>query len=171
MVSEVALAIALVVCAGLLINSFVRLMQVNRGFDSSNVLTVNLNLPGSKYKTGENQTLVLHQILERVRSAPEVSSAGLVSSLPFGGGPATDFEIEGRPVPDKNQQPIADIRIVDEGYFNTLRIPLRAGRFFNEHDLAGATQVMMINEEMARQYWPNENPVGRRVSEERRRAH
>ena len=163
-VSEVALAITLVVCAGLLINSFVRLMQVNRGFDSSNVLTVNLNLPGSKYRTGETQTLVLRQILERVRSAPEVSSAGVVSSLPFGGGPATDFEIEGQPVPDKNLQPIADIRIVDEGYFNTLRIPLRAGRFFNEHDLAGATQIMMINEEMARQYWPNENPIGRRVT-------
>ena len=163
-VTEVALAIALVVCAGLLINSFVRLMQVGRGFEPSNVLTVNINLPGSKYKTVESQALVLHQILERVAAAPGVRSAGVASSLPFRGGPATDFEIEGRPTPDKNQQPMADIRIVDEGYFRTLNIPLRAGRLFNETDIAGATQVMMINEEMARQYWPNENPIGRHVT-------
>ena len=97
-VTEVALAIALLAGAGLLINSFVRLMQVNRGFDPTNVLTVGLNLPSSKYPDGPRQTQVLTQILDRVSAIPGIRSAGLSSSLPFRGGPATDFEIEGRPI-------------------------------------------------------------------------
>jgi putative ABC transport system permease protein len=163
-VSEVALSLVLLVGAGLLINSFLRLMQVNRGFDPTNVLTINLNLPSSKYPTGERQTALLRQVLERVSVVPGVRSAGLTSTLPFNGGPATGFEIEGRPPVEDAHQPIADIRIVDAGYFRTLGIPLRAGRTFSERDASDAPRVMIINEEMARRHWPGENPIGQRVT-------
>jgi putative ABC transport system permease protein len=163
-VFEVAMALVLLVGAGLLGASFLRLTKVNRGLDPTNVLTINLNLPSSKYPNGLQQTAVLRKILERVSSAPGVRSAGLTSTLPFTGGPATGFEIEGRPPATARQTPVADIRIVDANYFRTLSIPLRAGRFFAESDSAEAPRVMIINEEMARRHWPNENPVGRRVT-------
>jgi len=163
-VFEVALALVLLVGAGLLVNSFLRLTQVNRGLDPTNVLTINLNLPSSKYPDGQRQTAVLGRILERVSAAPGVRSAGLTSSLPFTGGPSTGFEIEGRPPAEAGQAPVADIRIVDANYFRTLSIPLRAGRLFAESDGAEAPRVMIINEEMARRHWPNEDPMGRRVT-------
>jgi putative ABC transport system permease protein len=163
-VFEVALALVLLVGAGLLVHSFLRLMQVNRGLDPTNVLTINLNLPSSKYPSGKQQTAVLRQILERISATPGVRSAGLTSTLPFTGGPATDFEIEGRPPAEAGQAPVADIRIVDPNYFRTLSIPLRTGRSFSERDDADAPRVMIINEEMARRHWPNENPIGRRVT-------
>src|SRR5262245_4428574 len=163
-VFEVALALVLLVGAGLLVNSFLRLTQVSRGLDPANVLTINLNLSSSKYINGQQQTAVLRQLLERVSAAPGVRSAGLTSTLPFAGGPATSFEIEGRELADANHAPIADIRIVDANYYRTLSIPLRAGRFFADGDSAEAPRVMVINEEMARRHWPNENPMGRRVT-------
>jgi putative ABC transport system permease protein len=163
-VSEIALALVLLTGAGLLINSFVRLLEVNCGFEPANVLTININLPSSKYPTGTQQTAILKEILERVSRAPDVRAAGLTSTLPFTGGPATDFEIEGRPQAEAGQTPIADIRIVDADYFRTLGIPLRDGRAFTERDTAAAPRVMIINEEMARRHWPGENPIGRRVT-------
>ena len=163
-VFEVTLALVLLAGAGLLVNSFLRLTQVNRGLDPTNVLTVNLNLSSSKYPNDQRQTAVLRQILERVSAAPGVRSAGLTSTLPFTGGPSTDFEIEGRAPLDDAHAPLADIRIVDANYFRTLSIPLRAGRLFAESDGADAPRVMIINEEMARRHWPNENPTGRRVT-------
>jgi putative ABC transport system permease protein len=163
-VFEVALALVLLVGAGLLGASFLRLMNVNRGLDPNNVLTANLNLSSSKYPNGQRQTAVLRHILERVSAAPGVRSVGLTSSLPFSGGPATSFEIEGRPPVNDAHAPIADIRIVDANYFRTLSIPLRAGRLFAEGDGAEAPRVMVINEEMSRRHWPNENPIGRRVT-------
>jgi putative ABC transport system permease protein len=163
-VFEVAMALVLLVGAGLLGASFLRLTQVNRGLDPANVLTVNLNLSSSKYPDGQQQTAVLRRILERVSAAPGVRSAGLTSTLPFTGGAATGFEIEGRAPIDDAHAPLADIRTVDANYFRTLSIPLRAGRLFAESDSAEAPRVMIINEEMARRHWPNENPLGRRVT-------
>ncbi|MBS1786898.1 MAG: ABC transporter permease [Acidobacteria bacterium] len=163
-VAEVALALALLIGAGLLINSFMRLMQVNRGFDPTNVLAINLNLPFSKYPDSTQQTAVLKQMLERVSAVPGVRSAGLISSLPFNGGPATDFVVEDRPPIPDNQAPIADIRIVDANYFRTMSIPLRSGRTFTEGDSAEAPRAMIINEELARRHWPGENPLGQRVT-------
>jgi putative ABC transport system permease protein len=148
----------------LLVNSFLRLTQVDRGLDPTNVLAINLNLSSSKYPNGQQQTAVLRQILERVSAAPGVRSTGLTSTLPFTGGPSTGFEIEGRAPADPLRTPIADIRIVDANYFRTLSIPLLAGRLFAESDGAENPRVMVINEEMARRHWPNENPVGRRVT-------
>jgi putative ABC transport system permease protein len=163
-VSEVALSLVLLISAGLLINSFLRLMHVDRGFDPTNVLAININLPFSKYSNGIQQTAVLKQMLERVSAVPGVRSAGLTLSLPFNGGPATGFEVEGRPPVEPGREPLADIRIVDANYFRTLAIPLRSGRTFTEGDRADAPRVMIVNEEMARRHWPNENPIGRRVT-------
>lgn len=162
-VTEIALALILLVGAGLLINSFVRLMQVNRGFDATNVLTVNINLPRAKYSEDARTIDFVRQTLERVKSIPGVRSAGVTSTLPFDGGPATSFEIVGRSA-ENSREPIADIRTVDADYFRTLAIPLRQGRNFSERDSAAAPRVMLVNEELARRYWPNENPVGQRIT-------
>jgi putative ABC transport system permease protein len=161
---EVSLTLIVLIGAGLLINSFLRVMQENRGFDPANVLTVNLNLPVSKYGTGAQQTAVLQQMLERVRAVPGAQSVGLTNVLPFSGGPATTFEIAGRPPVEPGNELTADIRIIDSNYFKTLAVPLRSGRTFTEQDTADAPRVMIINAELARQYWAGEDPIGRRVT-------
>jgi putative ABC transport system permease protein len=163
-ITEVALALILLIGAGLLANSFLHLMRVEHGFNPSNVLTINLTLPASKYTQNSQTIAFLQQTMERVAQIPGVRSAGLVSSLPYTGGPATDFEIEGRPLEPGETEPTADIRIVDANYFRALVIPLRSGREFTDHDTTAAPRVMIINEEMARQHWPDENPIGRRVT-------
>jgi putative ABC transport system permease protein len=163
-VSEVALALVLLIGAGLLINSFWRLQQVDRGFDAHNVLTIRLTLPRARYARNEQQVAFLKDVLERVSQVPGIRSAGLTSTLPLSGGPATDFEIEGRPFVDPGAVPSADIRIVDPNYFRTMSIPLRAGRSFTDRDVSNSTTVMVINEDMARRFWPNEEPLGKHVT-------
>lgn len=163
-VAEIALTLVLLVGAGLLINSFVKLMRVNRGFDPTNVLSVNVTLPFSKYNDNTRTIAFVRQALERMSTIPGVVSAGATSTLPMSGGPATSFVVEGRPPVNADREPIADIRSVDANYFRTLAIPLRAGRIFTERDAENAPLVMIINEEMARRHWPNENPIGRRVT-------
>ena len=162
-ISEVALALVLLIGAGLLINSFVRLTDIDPGLDPANVWTITLNLPFSKYPDPQRQANVLREVMQRVSAVPGVRSAGLTSSLPFNGGPATDFVIEGQPV-ELGQEPLADIRIADPNYFETMRIPLRAGRTFLDTDSADAPRALIINEELARRHWPGESPIGRRVT-------
>jgi putative ABC transport system permease protein len=103
-------------------------------------------------------------MLQNVRSIPGVRSAGLVTALPIAGGASTDFIIERRPLPPANDEPSADIRSADSGYFQTMGIPLLAGREFTEADNSTARRVMVINQTMARQYWPNDSPIGQHVT-------
>lgn len=161
-VSEVAFALMLLIGAGLLINSFWRLQQVDRGFDARNLLTLNLTL--SRYSTNEQQVAFLREMLERISLTPGARAVGLTSTLPLRGGPATDFVIEGRPPLQPGDEPSADIRIIDPNYFRAMSIPLRAGRPFSETDSGNAPTVMVISEKMARQFWPNEDPIGKRVT-------
>jgi putative ABC transport system permease protein len=163
-VTEVAASMLLLVAAGLLINSFWRLLQVDRGFDAQNVLAVNVVLPPARYSKSTQQVSFMGQALDRLAEIPDVRSVGLGSSLPLTGGPSTDFVIEGRPPVDPEHEPIADIEIVDAGYFQTLRVPLRQGRVFGEGDTPFSKKVMVISETMARQYWPNESPIGGQVT-------
>ena len=164
-VPQFALAVVLLVGAGLLANSFVRLLRVNPGFRPEGVLSLQLFLSPTEYPERDPRTaLVLQQMLERVRAIPGVRSAGLVTALPITGGASTDFVIEGRPLPPANDEPSADIRSVDSNYFRTMGIPLLAGREFTEADNAAANRVMVINETMARQYWPTESPIGQHVT-------
>jgi putative ABC transport system permease protein len=157
-VSEVAFGLVL------LINSFKRLVDVNPGFNPKNVLTMQLFLSGSKYGEGRQQSDFLRQVLERIKTVPGVASAGLVNSLPITGGVSTDFEIVGRPPASVTDEPSADIRIIDADYFRAMEIPLLSGRAFGERDSSDAQKVMVINQTMARRYWPDEDPVGKRVT-------
>ena len=162
-VSEVALALVLLIGAGLLINSFARLLQVNPGFNPDKLLTINLFLSPSKYSGDEQRSDFIKQTLEKVSTVPGVRSAAMATSLPITGGPSTDFEIVGRP-DASNYAPSADIQIVSPDYFRTMSIPVKNGRAFNERDTAQSLKVMIISETMARQYWPNEDPIGKRVT-------
>jgi len=160
-VAEIAIALVLLIGAGLLINSFWRLQHTDRGFDERNVLTINFTL--SRYSTGEQQIAFLRTVLERVGQVPGARAVGLVSTLPLRSGPSTDFVIEGQSY-EFGDEPSADIRIIDPSYFGAMSIPLRAGRTFAETDSPDSTKVMVINENMARRFWPNEDPIGKRVT-------
>jgi putative ABC transport system permease protein len=163
-VAEVALALVVLVGAGLLFNSFWRLLRVQYGFDPQNVVTFNLFLSPTRYADGTRQTQFLQQVLERVNTVPGVRAAGMTSTEPLRGGPSTDFEIVGREPFAAGQEPIADIRIVDPQYFRAMSIPLRAGRVFAASDTATAPRVMIVNETLARRFFPDENPLGRRIT-------
>jgi putative ABC transport system permease protein len=164
-IPQFALAVVLLVGAGLLGNSFVRLLRVNPGFNQNGVLSVGLFLSPTEYPERDvRSAMLLQQMLENIRSIPGLRSVGLASALPVTGGPNTDFMIEGRPGPPANDEPSADIRTVDPAYFRTMGIPLLAGREFAESDNATAKRVMVINQTMARQYWPNQYPIGQRVT-------
>ncbi len=163
-VAEVALTLVVLVGAGLLINSFWRLLRVEHGFDPQNVVTFNLFLSPTRNNDDARKINFLQQVLERVATVPGVRAAGLTSTTPLTGGPATSFEIEGRPpVPDEHA-PIADIRIIDPHYFSAMSVPLRTGRFFSERDAASAPRVMIVNETLAHRFFPDESPLGRRVT-------
>lgn len=164
-VPQFALAVVLLVGAGLLGNSFVRLLRVNAGFNPHGVLAAQLFFSPVEFAERDVRGAgALQQMLERVRAIPGVRSAGLVTALPITGGAVTDFVIEGRPAPPANNEPEADIRSADSGYFRTMGIPLLAGREFTEADRSPEHVVMLINQTMARRYWPNENPIGQRVT-------
>jgi len=164
-VPQFALAVVLLVGAGLLGNSFLRLLRVNPGFNPSGVLAVQLFFSPAEYPEGDVRgALVLQQIIEKVRSIPGARSAGLVTALPITGGASTDFTIEGRPVPATNDEPSADIRSADPGYFRTMGIPLLAGREFTGADNSTARRVIVVNQTMVKQYWPNDSPIGQHVT-------
>jgi len=166
-VLQYALATILLVGAGLLGSSLLQVLQVNPGFNPGRLLTLQVFLSPQEYPEGNSKAAtVLHQMLERVRNLPGVRSAGVVSALPITGGPSTEFIIEGRPTPRLGDEPGADIRVTDPEYFSVMGIPLRAGRVFTEHDNFGAARVMLINETLARQFWPNSNdsPIGQHIT-------
>ena len=164
MVSEVALALLLLVGAGLMLRSFVRLMSVDPGLDPQNVLTVDIRLPRSKYQPPE-QAAFFQQMLERLRALPGIQSVGAVYPLPLSGAEeGMGFSIEGRPPADPGQPRSAGPGWVSPEYFKTLKIQLLKGRVLTDGDGGDSPPVLVINEAMARQYWPNEDPVGRRVA-------
>jgi putative ABC transport system permease protein len=162
-VVETALAFALLVAAGLTLRSFVALASVKPGFDSSRVLTMSLNLVPSRYPTSEKRAPAIREILRRVKEVPGVESAGIINLLPltFRGG-SSGFYVERTPPPAQGQAPAANNRIVSPEYFKTLRIPLRAGRYLDDHDVAGAPRVAVINEIMAKRYFPGGEALGKR---------
>ena len=133
-VSEIALAVVLLASAGLLIRSFIRLQQVDRGFNTDNMLTMVVRLPDASYREDPQLVNFFGQALERVRQLPTVRSAGMVNFLPlYGGlGSNTGFKILGRPEPPPGQGPSTDVRVADSGYFPTLGIPLLRGRNFSD---------------------------------------
>ena len=164
-VSEIALAVVLLASAGLLIKSFVRLQQVDRGFNTDNILTMVVRLPDAKYSKDPQIVGFFQQALEHIRSLPGVRSAGIINFLPlYGGlGSSTGFKIEGQPEAPPGQGPGCDVRAADAGYFPTMGIPLLRGRNFSDIEQKEARHVILINQALAQKYFPNEDPVGKRL--------
>ncbi len=165
-VSEIALALVLLVGAGLLVRSFARLLQVNPGFSTDKALALEVHIWGVA-RTPEQRAAFFEQTLDRIAALPGVRAAGAVTALPFHDNaidPAVTFTIEGRPSPLPGQEPTAYLTVASADYFNVLGIPLRRGRFFSRFDRQGAAPVALISETLARRYWPAEDPVGRKIT-------
>ncbi len=164
-VSEVALSLVLLVGAGLLMESFVRLLNEDIGFRPENVLTMQVWLPASRFPAEEQVNNFLQQANERLAGLPGVRSVAAIDFLPLTGWGQdyTDLSIEGRPTPPKGQEFSAQYRVIIPGYFGTMGIQLKEGREFKSADGPQSAGVVVINESMARKYWPNEDPVGKRI--------
>ncbi len=165
-VSEIALSLMLLVGAGLLIKSFMRLNEVHPGFNPENVLTMQFSLPAARYPEPQQRAAFFRDLLERVRALPGVESAGAVLSLPLGGtnySVGRSFIREGRPFTTEESQS-ASYLVTTPGYFQTMRIPLVAGRAFMEQDTSQSPMVVVINETMARRHFGGENPLGKRIT-------
>lgn len=161
-VSELAIAVVLLVGAGLLLQSLWRLQKVNSGLRPENVLTFNVTLPETKYNH-ERQSQFFIDLKNRLESTPGAQAASTIFPLPLSGDRfSISFEIEGRPLPPKDH-PSADFFTTGVGYFRAMGIPIVKGRDFDDRDKHGATPVIIITETFARQYFTNEDPIGRRV--------
>jgi putative ABC transport system permease protein len=162
-VAQVALALLLLIGAGLLVRSFAQLLRVEPGFDPHNVLTMNVSLPTVKYATGQQQTTFFDEVLRRVSALPGVHGAAISAALPLTFIRITPVLPEGQPNLPLAQRPFLDIEAVSPQWFRTMRVPLRAGREFGEIDNARAPKVVIANETFARRFWPGQNAVGKRV--------
>ncbi len=168
-VSEVALSLALLAGAGLLLKSFYLVLQQNPGFNPHNVMAMSITLPQSKYAEAPQTTAMYGQLLQAIRALPGVKSAGAVNNLPLGGNNSdTTFFVEGRPDPPAEQQQRAWYTPITTGYLETMQIPLLRGRVFEERDDARAGRVILINESLAKQYFPGVDPIGKRIGSGRR---
>jgi len=164
-VAEVALALTLLVGAGLLLRSFANLRAIDPGFRADHVLTVDLNLPRSRYETPARQVQFYSALIERTSALPGVRSVGAVEQLPLSGPQQmTDFRIIGAPPLPPGDEPDVAYASVTPGYFSSMALVLRRGRVLNASDDAAAPRVAVINEAMRKRFWPNENPVGKRVA-------
>ncbi len=161
-VTELAIAVVLLVSAGLLIQSLWRLQNVNSGLQPENVLTFNVGLPEVKYNFAKQSQFFI-DLRTRLQTAPGVQSASTVFPLPLSGDRfSISFQIEGRPVPEKDE-PSADFFTTGVGYFRTMGIPILKGRDFDDNDRHGSVPVIIITDTFARQYFPNEDPIGKRL--------
>ena len=163
--AEVAVAVVLLVGAGLLVRSFEQMMRVDPGFNPTNVLTYSAVLPSSRYAKGAVIRPVYERLLEKTRAIPGVRAAAITSDLPMAGASYINFSIEGRPQPTGEQasedvQPFA----VSPDYFRVMAIPLLRGRLIEPRDVDGAQEVAVINEEMARRIFPTSDPIGQRMT-------
>jgi putative ABC transport system permease protein len=173
-VSEVALSLVLLVGAGLLAKSFMRLQSVNAGFTPDHLLTATLELPRHKYEDDALTAQFFRQVVERVGGLPGVEAAAAVSHLPLSGKEELDgFRVEGRPDPvEVSLIQTADFRVITPDYFRAMRIPLLKGRFFTEQDRATTAYSAIIDDSFARRFFPGEDPLGKRIDEDgSRNAH
>jgi putative ABC transport system permease protein len=163
-VVQVALSLILLVSAGLLIRSFDKLLRVDVGFKTERLLTLEYRLPRSKYKEPTTQWNFHHQVVERLQQVPGVQSASLVRGLPFSGnGGTTAIVLPDREPPPKGMEPEVMINTAMPNYFETIGIPLIQGRVFGNEDQANTPPVVVINQTMARRFWPNQDPLGKQI--------
>jgi putative ABC transport system permease protein len=163
-VTEIALSLVLLVGAGLMIRSFLRLRSVNVGINPRGVMTATIILPRMKYTEGPQRAAFFKQLVERVKNIPGVEAAGATGTLPLGGNFwGRSLTVEGFPVLSVGQAPMIQHTVVTPGYFKTMGIPLLYGRDFTDADATGGQLVTIIDERIARKYWPNEIPLGKRI--------
>jgi len=181
-VVEVATTLVLLIGAGLMIRSFYLLQKVNPGFSHEHLTSFSVSLPQKKYASEEQQTAFFNRLLENVRALPGVESAAAASGLPLGNnGSQTSFVIDAQPVPPREQIPLMEVCFVTPDYFKAMNIPVLRGRVFTDRDdrshltgrdlsklnniqrLIAGLNAIVIDEEFARRYWPNEDPIGKRV--------
>jgi len=164
-VAEIALAFTLLAGAGLLVRSFVRLLQVDPGFAADHALSLEVHVWGSS-RTPEQRAAFFAQTLDRIAALPGVNAAGAVSALPFHDNSIDitgTFTLEGQPAPAPGQEPSAYLTVATIDYFTAMSIPLRSGRLFTRFDRRGAMSVVVIGETMARRFWPDQDPVGKKI--------
>ena len=174
-ISEVAMAMVLLVGAGLMINVLLHVLLITPGFDPANVLTMAVHFPGNegKYvekipgtdmeKVSPRVTVFHQQLLERVAAMPGVESAGMISLIPPLGVQRRTFSIIGRPAPSPEERPWAGLNEVSTSYFRTMRIPLKSGRYLDDRDTQGAPLAVVVSETFASDYFPNEDPIGQQI--------
>lgn len=164
-VAEIALSLILLVGAGLMIRSFAQLVGVPPGFDPNNVLTGRISLTRDIYNNPDECVRYTDEALARLRALPGVESAAFVSPMPFSGGNVgSDFKIEGRPQPEPGKAPTASNRSVSEEYFQSMKIALLKGRYFNTQDKRGGVGAAIVNQTLVQRYFANEDPIGKRIS-------
>jgi len=162
-ISEVALALILLVGAGLLTKSFLNLLRVNPGFNPENVMTIPVSLPQG-YREGQQQTAFFEQALRQIEAAPGVRAAGVTSSIPFGSVRGSNFSIQEQPPLPPGARPNATLYAVSPKYFDVMGIPLLKGRGFTELDAKGATGVAIIDESIARRFFPGDDAIGKHLT-------
>jgi predicted permease len=163
-IGEVALALVLLVGAGLFLRSLATLQDVNPGFQPEGLITGAVTLPDAQYGDAAKQIAFYNTVLDRLSSLPGVSNAAAAVPVPFTGqSGSASFSIEGRPSPPGDPGPHGDIGFVSPAYFATMKIPVKSGRVFTNQDRANTAQVALIDETLAREYWPNEDPIGKHM--------
>ena len=164
-VAEIAIALTLLICGGLMMQSFQRLQHLDLGFRPDNLLTMKMVLPDSKYSQYRQRIAFTDEVLERVRALPGVVSTGTTTNIPLEREIAYDavFKVEGRPPANPNDVPITSHRVVSPGYLEALGVMLLKGRLIDKNDRAESLPVVVVSEEFARQAWPGEDVIGKRV--------
>ena len=163
-ISEVALALILSIAAGLMINSFLRLQNVNPGFNPRNVITLELQLPQPKYPQAQQRIIFQQQLIQHIEAVPGVQYAGTVNNIPFGGSESHNtYSIEGRDFSNHSERLQAYTRIVSPKYFQVMDIIIHKGRQFTDEDNLDSSRVALINETAARRLWGDEDPIGKRI--------
>lgn len=163
-ISEIALSFVLLIGAGLLIKSFIRLRDVNPGFEPQRVLTTGLSLARAKYPKVEQQAAFFQETIARIKALPGVEAAALVDPLPLSGNSiAGTFQIVGRPAATAADKPLSNIRRISSDYFRTMSIPIMKGRVFDDKDTKDAPPVIVVNETFARRFFPGEDATGKRI--------
>jgi putative ABC transport system permease protein len=161
--AEVALSLVLLTGAGLMIRTLIRLQEVNPGFNAQDLMTAQIILPENRYREPMRKAEFFRQLSANLQGMPGIKGVGMISNLPMSGQDSrTGIGVEGRE-PSPTEPTRAHHRIVSPGYFETMQIPLVEGRLFNEMDVAQSKPVLLVNQTMAKKYWPGQSPVGRRV--------
>jgi putative ABC transport system permease protein len=164
-VAEMALALTLLVGAGLLIRSFARLQGVSPGFDPTHLATMSVTLPPTKYKENPARINFFAAARQKIGSLPGVLSVGATSNIPFGPNWGTgSFTVEGYQPPKGQPGPWGDLRLVTPGYLEAIKVPLLRGRFLNDNDRADSMPAVVVDAEMVRRYWSNTDPIGKRIT-------